>query len=86
MTSTQTDAPRPKREKTPRPLRLVGGHLEGPELITLAEVAELFNVRRETLWAWRRSKGFPNGVRVGTLLRFQRDAVERWILAHARRA
>jgi excisionase family DNA binding protein len=53
--------------------------LEGPELLTLEELAQFFGVRRETLWHWRRTQGFPAGLRVGTVVRIERAAVEAWI-------
>lgn len=72
-------ASRERGPKAPRELRVVNGRLEGPEYLTLAEVKMLFNVRRETVWAWRRRQGFP-GQRVGSILRFPRDEVEAWML------
>lgn len=73
----------PRQIKAPRPLRLLDGRLEGPELLTLEELAAFFNVRRETLWTWRRRNGFPTGVRVGGRLRVQREGVEAWIRQRA---
>jgi hypothetical protein len=78
MASTNSNNAEARRRRGPKPLRLVrvgGDHIEGPEMLTQPEVAQLLNVRRETLWAWER-RGLLIGVSVGPLKRYPRERVE----------
>lgn len=56
-------------------VRVVDGRLEAPELLTLKEVADLFNISLVTLWSWRRS-GLIRDIRIGHLVRVERGRVE----------
>ncbi len=53
-------------------------HREDESLLTVAQVAEWLRVRPSTIYAWVASGKIPH-VRVGTLIRFDRLGVLRWL-------
>lgn len=48
-------------------------------LLTLAEVAELLAVPTRTLYAWRHERTGPPVTKVGKYLRYDPEALERWL-------
>lgn len=49
------------------------------ELLTLAVLAAMLNVPRQTIYAWRSRGGGPPGIKLGKHVRFRRRDVERWL-------
>ena len=50
-----------------------------PEVLTVAEVAELLRVNRNTVYELFQRKEIPGGRKVGRCIRFSRDAVVQWL-------
>jgi excisionase family DNA binding protein len=48
-------------------------------LLTVAELADYFDVPVATIYAWRYRRHGPPGFRVGRHLRFRYSDVQRWI-------
>jgi excisionase family DNA binding protein len=48
-------------------------------LLTLREVAGLLAVPERTLYAWRHERTGPPVTKVGKYLRYDQDALERWL-------
>jgi len=57
-------------------------HLEQP-LLTPAEMAKLLRVKETTLYTWAYRRQIPSQ-KVGNLLRFDREAIERWLRTQER--
>jgi excisionase family DNA binding protein len=53
------------------------------DLLTVDELAGLLNVKRETVYAWRKQRRGPPAVKMYGTLRFRRRDVDRWLAAHA---
>jgi excisionase family DNA binding protein len=53
--------------------------LEGPLLITAADVARLLQVSTRTLWRLRSTGRLPQDVRLGGTVRWRLDEVRKWI-------
>jgi len=49
------------------------------ELLTLEEVAALFKVEPRTVRRQHDAGKFPPAIRIGTALRWSREAIEAWI-------
>ncbi len=49
------------------------------EMLTPAETARILGVKRQTLSAWRLYGRGPRFVRVGRLIRYRRETIEKWI-------
>ncbi|MFK4225327.1 helix-turn-helix domain-containing protein [Streptomyces sp. NPDC019890] len=62
------------RNLTPRILE--AHHVGGPGMRV---VAALLGVPMETVYQWRRKRTGPSGFRVGRHLRYDPDALRRWI-------
>ncbi len=50
-----------------------------PAVLTVAEVAELLRVNRNTVYELFQRKEIPGGRKVGRCIRFSRDAVVQWL-------
>jgi excisionase family DNA binding protein len=48
-------------------------------LLTLREVADLLAVPTRTLYGWRHERTGPPVTKVGKYLRYDQDALERWL-------
>jgi excisionase family DNA binding protein len=53
------------------------------KLMTLAQVAELLNVKPKTIYDWTHRRRIPC-VKLGRLLRFDQDEIERWVKSKKR--
>jgi excisionase family DNA binding protein len=49
-----------------------------PELLNVGEVAEILRVSRASVYAMAAARALPS-LKVGALLRFDREDVQRWI-------
>lgn len=47
--------------------------------LTTQEVADLLNVRRTTLEAWRSRGGGPKFMKLGRVVRYRRRDVDQWL-------
>ena len=47
--------------------------------LTTQEVADLLNVRRTTLEAWRSRGGGPKFMKLGRVVRYRRKDVDQWL-------
>ena len=50
------------------------------QLLRAEEIAQLFSVKPRTVYEWARTGFIPN-IRLGTCVRFERAAVEKWLAA-----
>jgi excisionase family DNA binding protein len=50
-----------------------------PHFLTPEDLAEMFNVPKETVYQWRRKRTGPPGFRVGRHLRYDLAAVLAWV-------
>jgi excisionase family DNA binding protein len=48
------------------------------KLLSVAETAELLNVKKSTIYAWIHERRLPF-IRVGRLPRFRPEAIEQWL-------
>jgi excisionase family DNA binding protein len=55
--------------------------MTGDNLMTPGQVAEYLGIKTKTLHNWRCRRIGPPGVKVGGLLRYRREGVDRWIAA-----
>ena len=53
------------------------------ELLTVAEAAKLLRIKRSTLYTWAYRKYIPSQ-KVGGALRFNKEALDRWLKAQER--
>ncbi|MGW2367129.1 helix-turn-helix domain-containing protein [Streptomyces sp. NPDC001667] len=47
--------------------------------LTTDDIAEIFDVPKETVYQWRKKRTGPPGFRVGTHLRYDPADVHRWV-------
>ena len=52
---------------------------QGPELLTVDELAAELKVSRKTILNWRSQGVGPAGFRVGRAVRYRRDVVAQWL-------
>ena len=57
---------------------------ELPAVLTVAEVAELLRVNRNTVYDLFQRREIPGGRKVGRCIRFSRDAVVMWLKGNHR--
>ena len=55
-------------------------------LIPHQELCKELDISRQTLWRLRRDAGFPEPVKLGSLLRFDADEVHEWLVTKKRQA
>ena len=53
------------------------------ELLTVAEAAKLLRIKRSTLYTWAYRRNIPSQ-KVGGALRFNKEALNRWLKAQER--
>jgi excisionase family DNA binding protein len=51
------------------------------ELLSVKQVAEYLQLKRDTIYAWARQGKIPV-IRVGGILRFRRKDIEAWLTEH----
>ncbi|MGN9786626.1 helix-turn-helix domain-containing protein [Nonomuraea diastatica] len=56
-----------------------------PHFLTPEDLAEMFNVPKETVYQWRRKRTGPPGFRVGRHLRYDLTAVLAWVAKQTQR-
>lgn len=50
-----------------------------PDLLTVKDVCDALDIKRETLWRWRAKGIAPRGFKVGQKIVFKRADVDRWL-------
>lgn len=56
------------------------------DYLTVDDIATALQITRQAIWTLRRDGDFPPALRLGRrMIRFRRDAVERWIESRAER-
>lgn len=48
------------------------------DLLTIDELSKLLKLKKSTLYSWVHERRIPH-LKVGRLLRFRRDSVEKWL-------
>jgi|6_EtaG_2_1085325.scaffolds.fasta_scaffold453371_2 excisionase family DNA binding protein len=49
------------------------------EMMNPEQVASLLAIRKDTVYRWNRSGMMPEAIKIGKILRWQRNDVEEWI-------
>jgi excisionase family DNA binding protein len=60
-------------------IRTVASVWDLPPVLRVSSVARLMRVNRKTVYEMVRTKSIPGVVRMGTALRFSRDALLQWL-------
>ena len=50
--------------------------------LTVPQLADLLQVKRSTIYSWTHKKSGPPFLKVGNVVRFRRDDVDRWLRDH----
>ena len=50
-----------------------------PATYTAQQIATMLNVGIATVWRWRDAGKLPSPVKIGAIVRWRRDDIERWI-------
>lgn len=58
--------------------------MQKPELLTVQQAATYLDIRPSTLQQWRNKNTGPDFVRIGRLIRYQRDALDRYLAVQSR--
>jgi len=57
---------------------------DADELLTLADLASMLKVPRQTIYAWRtRGDSGPPGIKLGKHVRYRKREVEKWLDARS---
>jgi excisionase family DNA binding protein len=59
-----------KKEKTKQPHH---------PLMDVGEVADFFGVSKLTIWRWDKSGEIPKSMKIGGIVRWKRDELEKWL-------
>ena len=52
-----------------------------PDYLTAAQLADLLQVSTNTIWRWAKSEPSMPVLRIGDVVRFPRERIERWLRA-----
>jgi excisionase family DNA binding protein len=52
---------------------------ESPTLLTVSQVAKLFQVRTRTIWKWRSSGSLPEPLKNERTVRWKKSDIDEWI-------
>lgn len=61
------------------PLGLTATNTEGPRLLTTKQASMFLNVSEVTLRQWRHKREGPPCVKLGSLVRYDKDRLEEWL-------
>ena len=50
-----------------------------PAMMTVGEIATQLSVSLITVWRWRDAGRMPAPIKIGAIVRWRRDDIERWI-------